>query len=190
MFKYIILLVLLISCEEKKDDTLKIDRANEVKKEKEFFKILEKKWEFYALDFDPVVQNEMNNWQDWQNFSKELYFKPKFSLTAFKQKTKDLTQKSDSLSIILPNFINKQEISSRFNVLHLQLKNLEMFLNLKKINQKKVLNQIDAVNEELLVVEKMINELALKSKIIKEAGEENIIRLKDTTRAANGVVKN
>ena len=53
---------------------------------------------------------------------------------------------------------------------------------------EKVLLHINSVNEELLIIEKMINEVALKSKIIKEAGEENIIRLRDTTRAANNVI--
>jgi hypothetical protein len=130
------------------------------------------------------VQNDFNKWQEWQNFSKELYFKPKYSLTAFKQKSKDLTIKAELLNNTLPTFINKQEITTRFIVLHLQIKNLEMYLNLKNINQQKVLKSIDAINKELLVIEKMVNELALKSKIVKEAGEENIIRLKDTTRAA------
>ena len=189
MLKYLILLVLFISCEKEQDNSLKINRAKEIEKNTQFFKILEKKWEFYPLEFDPVVKNDMDNWEEWQNFSKELYFKPKYSLTAFRQKSKDLTNKSDSLSIQLPSFINKQEVATRFNVLHLQFKNLEMYLNLKKINQQKVYIYLDAVNEELLVIEKMINEIALKSKIIKEAGEENIIRLKDTTRAANQLIQ-
>jgi hypothetical protein len=189
MYKYLLFLVLIVSCQKDNSVELKASRDKEIAKNKKFYTILEKKWEFYGLEFDSIVTDDMKNWEKWQNFTKELYFKPKYSLTAFKQKSKELTKKSDSLSITLPSFINKQEVATRFNVLHLQLKNLEMYLNLEKINQQKVLLHINSVNEELLVIEKMINEVALKSKIVKEAGEENIIRLRDTTRAANNVMK-
>jgi hypothetical protein len=181
ILKFIIVFT-IISCENKTDITILENRNKEIKKNKEFFKLLEKKWEFFQLDLDPIVQNEFNNWQEWQNFSKELYFKPKYSLTAFKQKSRDLSVKATLLNSTLPIFINKQEIATRFLVLHLQIKNLEMYLNLKSIKQQKVFTSINAINKELLVIEKMVNELALKSKIVKEAGEENILRLKDTTR--------
>ena len=180
----ILFLIFTFSCDHKNDNITLENRNKEIKKNNYFFKVLEKKWEFFQLELDPIVQNDFNKWQEWQNFSKELYFKPKYSLTAFKQKSKDLTIKAELLNNTLPTFINKQEITTRFIVLHLQIKNLEMYLNLKNINQQKVLKSIDAINKELLVIEKMVNELALKSKIVKEAGEENIIRLKDTTRAA------
>jgi hypothetical protein len=180
----ILFLISIFSCDHKNDNITLENRNKEIKKNNDFFKVLEKKWEFFQLELDPIVQNDFNKWQEWQNFSKELYFKPKYSLTAFKQKSKDLTIKAELLNNTLPTFINKQEITTRFIVLHLQIKNLEMYLNLKNINQQKVLKSIDAINKELLVIEKMVNELALKSKIVKEAGEENIIRLKDTTRAA------
>lgn len=178
----ILLVISLFSCENKPDETILEDRNKQIKKNKAFFKVLEKKWEFFQLELDPIVLEEFNKWQEWQNFSKELYFKPKFSLTAFKQKSQNLNVKAGLMIPTLPNLINKQEIETRFIVLQLQIKNLEMYLNLKNINQKKVLASIDAINKELLVIEKMVNELAVKSKIVKEAGEENIVRLKDTTR--------
>lgn len=177
-------LISIFSCDNKNDNITLENRNKEIKKNNDFFKVLEKKWEFYQIELDPIVQNDFNKWQEWQNFSKELYFKPKYSLTAFKQKSKDLSIKAGLLNNTLPTFINKQEITTRFIVLHLQIKNLEMYLNLKNINQQKVLKSIDEINKEILVIEKMVNELALKSKIVKEAGEENITRLKDTTRAA------
>ncbi|MFY7811627.1 MAG: hypothetical protein ACOVQ2_07845 [Flavobacterium sp.] len=176
-------IIFILSCDQKSDDILLVNRNKEIQKNKEFFTILEKKWEFFQLDLDPIILDEFNKWQEWQNFSKELYFKPKYSLTAFKQKSKELNVKANLMISTIPDYINKQEISTRFIVLHLQIKNLEMYLNLENINQKKVLLSLDAINKELIIIEKMVNELALKSKIVKEAGEENIIRLKDTTRA-------
>jgi hypothetical protein len=183
MIKYFFVFILCISCKQDNNIQLTIDK--EIIKNKDFFVILEKKWEFYQLNFNPIVKNDFENWTKWKNFTNELYYKPKYSLIAFQQKSKDLTKKADSLSLTLPNFINKTEVITRFKVLNLHLKNLEMYLNLKKIKQKQVLLHLKKINEELLIIEKTINEIALKSSIVKEAGEENIFRLKDTTRAAN-----
>jgi len=60
---------------------------------------------------------------------------------------------------------------------------MDLFINLSTIPDKKVTFLIGDINKELVSLERQMDQVVVKSKIPKEEGEEDFLRMLDTTRA-------
>jgi hypothetical protein len=60
---------------------------------------------------------------------------------------------------------------------------MDLFIHLDKIPDEKVTFLIGEINKELVSLERQMDNIVVKSKIPKEQGEEDFLRMLDTTRA-------
>ena len=66
-----------------------------------------------------------------------------------------------------------------------KIKSLDTYIHLQDIPDKKVLNLISEINEEIKGVYTQMDEVVIKKAIPKEIGEEEMLKALDTTRNAN-----
>lgn len=185
--KYIVTLFILflslISCNdysEQNEESLKLAEKKEA-----VFKNISKKWSFIFPEAKPEVNKTIENWNEWEQFKRELQEKPKTSLLAFQLKVKTVSKKSDSLSLTVPESFNIPQVRSRLVTLNTKIKSLDTYIHLDEIPEKKVLQLITEINEEIKGVYTQWNEIIIKKAIPKEVGEDDMIRALDTTRLAN-----
>ncbi len=170
----------LFSCEEKVDTSLSyIEKNNE-----KVFNAISKKWDFVFPQNSSEIKVMTENWNHWQQFKNELQQKPKTSLLAFQMKIKNVSTKTDSLSLTVPESYNNPQVRSRLTTLTTKIKALETFMTLQEIPEKRVLNLIDEINEEITGVYAQWNEIIIKKAIPREIGEDDMIKALDTTRMA------
>jgi hypothetical protein len=60
---------------------------------------------------------------------------------------------------------------------------LDLFIHLSTIPDDKVVFLIQEINKELISLERQMDKIVEKAKIPKEQGEEDFLRMLDTTRA-------
>lgn len=186
MKTYIILFItsiLFVNCADNNNQN--IESSKEEQKNTEVFKALSKKWEFHFPNTKPEIQSALDNWNDWDQFKKELEQKPKTSLRAFQLKIENVAQKSDSLSLSVPEKFNNPQVRSRLVTLTTKINSLDTYLHLKEIPQQKVFSLIDDINSELKGVYSQIDEIIIKQAIPKEIGEDDMLKALDTSRMAN-----
>ena len=188
--KYLKLIVLccfsavLFSCKD--DDAQR--RAENIKTEKQndsILKIISENWRFNVAPVSSKVAAYTANWNEWQQFTGELMQKPTGSLTAYKQKAKNLVVKAEQLKNNIPGFFNKPQVLSRIGVLNTKVKSLYTFINVAVIPDKKVVKLINEITHETMSLQNQMNELIVISEIPKEIGEEEMLRALDTVRMAN-----
>ena len=147
--------------------------------------MIENSWKFDVAPVSPKVAERISGWNEWEQFNSELQQKPRGSLDAYRRKVKILSTKVDGLVKNIPPFFNKPQVRSRIGVLITQVKQLETFMGLETIPDKKVVGLINAVAANVNSTQKQFDELIRFSEIPKEDGEEQMIRALDTTRLAN-----
>ncbi len=174
----------LISCQQEAQQTKEQLAAQEQKKE-QLFKTLSQAWNIQKPMQNPEVTQNLTGWKQWNAFETEIFEKPKSSITAFKLKTKNISQRVDSLFIKIPIIFDKPEIRSRLITLKTKIKMLETFVNLDSIPLSKTQKIIQEINQELNSINSQWNEIIIKNKIPKEIGEEEMLMLLDTVRRAN-----
>lgn len=177
-----ILLTTLISCEDndkQNEESTKISKKNDA-----IFKEISKKWQFTFPESKPEVKASISEWNEWQQIKRELEEKPKTSLLAFQMKVKNVSEKSDSLSLTVPESFNIPQVRSRLVTLNTKIKSLDTYIHLEDIPQKRVITLINEINEEIKGVYTQMDEIVIKKAIPKEIGEEIMIRALDTTRLA------
>lgn len=188
--KYLKLIVLccfsavLFSCKD--DDAQR--RAENIRTQKQndsILKIISGNWRFNVPPVNNKVAAQIGGWNEWQQFSSELMQKPTGSLTAYKQKSKNLVTKGEQLKNNIPTFFNKPQVLSRIGVLNTKIKSLYTFLNVAVIPDKKVVKLINEITHETTSLQNQMNELIILSEIPKEIGEEEMLRALDTVRMAN-----
>ena len=188
--KYLKLIVLccfsalLFSCKD--DDAQR--RAENIRTEKQndsILKIISGNWRFNVPPVDNKVAAQIGGWNEWQQFISELMQKPTGSLTAYKQKSKNLVAKGEQLKNNIPAFFNKPQVLSRIGVLNTKIKSLYTFLNVAVIPDKKVVKLINEITHETTSLQNQMSELIILSEIPKEIGEEEMLRALDTVRMAN-----
>lgn len=188
--KYLKLIVLccfsavLFSCKD--DDAQR--RAENIKTEKQndsILKIISENWRFNVAPVSSKVATYTANWNEWQQFNAELMQKPTGSLTAYKQKAKNLVLKAEQLKNNIPGFFNKPQVLSRIGVLNTKVKSLYTFINVAVIPDKKVVKLINEITHETTSLQNQMSELIVISEIPKEIGEEEMLRALDTVRMAN-----
>lgn len=167
--------VLTISCKDDSDSRLQ-DIARNNKKNEQIFSKIDKAWDFNTPSTNQDVQNIIRNWDEWRLFMAELEQKPKSSIGAFKQKAKTLSRKVTDLNNNVPKSFDKPEIRSRIMALATKIKTLDLYINLDKIPEDKVLKLIPEVNVELASIEYHMEKIVKKSQIKLEDGEAEMIR--------------
>lgn len=183
-FSYLLFL-LFIAFSSCQDDTAqrKIEQEKEAKKNDAIFKAIEKAWVFNVAPMESGAQNVANSWNEWRNFLSEINQKPKSTIGAFQKKAKTLSLKVVELNNNIPAKYNLPQIKSRIAVLTTKIKSLNLFINLNQIPEKKVVALIPEINSEISSLQLQMQEIVRKSLIPIEDGEEDIIRMKDTSRA-------
>lgn len=176
--------VLLFSC---KDDESQ-RRAETIRTEKQndsILKVISENWRFNIPPLSDKVAAQVAGWNEWQQFNAELMQKPTGSLTAYRQKAKNLVTKAEQLKVDMPAFFNKPQVLSRIGVLNTKVKSLYTFINVTVIPDKKVVTLIKEITHETTSLQNQMNELIILSEIPKEIGEEEMLKALDTVRMAN-----
>lgn len=182
---FIVLIVSLsvINCDKFADEK-EIARKEQIKKDS-IFAAISKKWSFDFPSTKIEVNQAMDDWNKWIQFKQELEQKPKTSMLAFQMKVKNVSAKSDSLYLTVPEDFNNPQVRSRLRTLDTKIKSLDTYIHLQNIPQKKVITLISEINEEIKGVYIQMEEVVIKRSIPKEIGEEDMIKALDTTRNAN-----
>jgi hypothetical protein len=175
--------IFIISCAD--DNTQNENSLKAAQKNAEVFEAISKKWEFKFPVTKPEIQVVLNNWNDWDQFKKELDQKPKTSILAFQMKIENVAKKSDSLSLNVPEQFNITQVRSRLVTLTTKINSLDTYLHLQEIPQKKVFILIDEINSEIKGVYLQMEEIIIKQAIPKEIGEDDMIKALDTSRMAS-----
>jgi len=189
MKKYIIAIIILANflcltnCQNF-SDTRESAKKEQAKKDS-VFALISKKWLFEFPSARPEVNAAMADWNQWIQFKQELQQKPKTSMLAFQMKIKNVSAKSDSLYLTVPSGFNDPQVRSRLITLDTKIKSLDTYIHLQDIPDKKVLNLISEINEEIKGVYTQMDEVVIKKAIPKEIGEEEMLKALDTTRNAN-----
>lgn len=174
----------LFSCKD--DDAQR--RAETIRTEKQndsILKVISENWRFNVPPVTDKVAAQLSGWNEWQQFSSELMQKPTGSLTAYRQKAKNLVVKTEQLKTNIPGFFDKPQVRSRISVLDTKVKSLYTYINVAVIPDKKVVALIKEITHETTSLQNQMNELIIISEIPKEAGEEEMLKALDTVRMAN-----
>ncbi|MES2812252.1 MAG: hypothetical protein V4670_07260 [Bacteroidota bacterium] len=176
IFSYSLLVVFLFSaC--KKDVTINEVDIQKAKKEKELvFNAINKAWNFPERTLTPEAQIIATNWNEWRLFINELNQKPQSTISAFKIKTKNLVQKAEVLQSTIPSKLNKPQVKTRLTALITKLKALNMFLNVDRIPEKRVVEMVTDLNLEVNAVNYQIEKIVRRSHIQLEEGEAELIQ--------------
>jgi hypothetical protein len=182
IFLTIFSFIFFISC--KKDEALLIiEQQKEAQRQEVIFNTINKNWTFNAFPSNQSSQSLNQNWAEWRVFLKELAEKPKTSIGAFQKKAKTLSNKALELNNNIPPTYNKPEIKSRISAVVTKINNLNLYINLKAIPEQKILKLIPEINQEVQSLQQQFAEIDTKNQIKMEDGEEDMIRMLDTTRA-------
>lgn len=174
--------ILLFSCN---DDTTQESNEKIIAKNKQTFNLVSSIWNLKTPSLSPTAQNEVANWNAWQQFVIEINQKPKSNLTAFQLKTKNLSSKVDSLQQNIPAAFDKPQVKSRISALSTKVKLLDTFIHLTDVPQNKIKELIPEINEEIAALVGQWEEIIIKKRIPKEIGEEYMIQALDTARNAS-----
>src|SRR6476620_2370993 len=168
-------LFLFSSCKE--DTKVREMEILKAKKEKELvFNAIDKAWNFPARNLTPESQIIATSWNQWRLFNNELQQKPASTINAYKVKTKSLVQKADVLEGSIPTRLNKPKFKSRLAALITKLKALNMFLNIDRIPEKRVIAMVTDLNLEVNAINDQIEEIVRRSHIPLEDGEAIMIK--------------
>ncbi len=129
-------------------------------------------------------------WSEWRLFLTELNQKPKKTIGAFQKKSTELSKKVMDLNNNIPLDFNKPQIKSRISTLITKVRMLDLFIHLENIPDHKVIVLVTEINEELVSLQNQMDKIVQKSKIPMEAGESDLIKMLDTTRAIPNVKPN
>ena len=185
--KFIILpclFLLFISCKDEEAQHL-AETKKAAKVNHSILKNLSNNWKFDIPALSPKADAQLRNWSEWEQFRSELSQKPTGSLTAYRQKSKNLVTKADQLFTNIPPFFAKPQVRSRISVLATKTKMLYTYLNIEVVQEKKAIVLIKDITREMTSLQNQFDELIRKSEIQKEVGEEEMIKALDTTRMAN-----
>jgi hypothetical protein len=174
LFIFSILLFVFGCKEDTSVNELEIKKAAQ---EKELvFSNLKKTWNFSERALTPESKTITTSWNEWRLFSNELYQKPTATISAFKLKTKNLVQKAEVLPNTLPEKLNKPQVKIRLAALITKLNALNMFLNIDKIPQERVIQMITDLQLEVNAFNDQIEEIVRRSQIQLEEGEEIMLQ--------------
>ncbi|WP_294961032.1 hypothetical protein [uncultured Flavobacterium sp.] len=179
---FLLLTTLLFSCQNENEKRL-AENAKEAKKKEAIFNNINKGWTFLDEPINEISESQLNSWTEWREFMKEIGEKPRKTIGAFQKKSEAISKKAMALNNNIPAQFNQPQIRSRISILITKIKMLDLFIHLSKIPDEKVVFLIQEINKELISLERQMDKIVEKAKIPKEQGEEDFLRMLDTTRA-------
>ncbi len=175
ILSFLFLIYLFSACKE--DTTVRdIEIKKELKEKELVFSAIQSAWHFQERSLTPESQNIATNWNEWRVFINELNQKPAATISAYKMKTKSLVQKAEVLQNTIPKRLDKTQIKSRLNALITKLKALNMFLNIDRIPEKRVVTMVTDLNLEVIAFNEQIEEIVRRENIQMEEGEAIMIQ--------------
>jgi hypothetical protein len=190
-FKLSILFILtfvLFSCKNEKENRM-AETKKDIKKKESIYLNINKAWVFNANPINATSKATTSSWSEWHLFLTELDQKPKKTIGAFQKKATELSKKVMDLNNNIPTNFNIPQIKARISILITKLRMLDLFIHLDNIPEQKVIVLVGEINEELISLQKQMDKIVQKSKIPMEAGESDLIKMLDTTRAIpNGML--
>jgi len=182
------LLMLIVSCQNDNKQLI-IEQQKEAQKKEVVFKSIEKSWIFNVTPLEPETQANVKNWVEWQNFMTEIHQNPKSSIGAFQKKAAILSKKVTDLNTNIPPEFNKPQIKARIAVLNTKIKLMDLYIHLNQIPSGKVVKLIGGITTEIDFFQLQMEEIVKRNKIPVEEGEDDIIRMKDASRAIPNELK-
>lgn len=179
---FLLLLFVLNSCQNDNEKRL-VENAKEAKKNEKIFNNINKAWVFIDEPINEVSEKNTASWNEWRDFLKELSEKPRKTIGAFQKKSTAISKKAMALNNNIPAEFNQPQIKSRISILITKVKMMDLFIHLSTIPDEKVTFLIGEINKELVSLERQMDKIVEKAKIPKEEGEEDFLRMLDTTRA-------
>lgn len=179
---FLILIFVLQSCQNENEKRL-AENAKEAKKNAKIFNNINKAWIFIDEPINEVSEENIKTWAEWRDFIKEIGDKPRKTIGAFQKKSTAISKKAMALNNSIPSQFDQPAIKSRISVLITKIKMMDLFIHLSQIPDDKVAFLIGEINKELVSLERQMDKIVERSKIPKEQGEEDFLRMLDTTRA-------
>jgi hypothetical protein len=177
-----LLLCIFSSCS---DDSQKreIENKKDLKRKEIVFANINETWNFNTTPINSTSQSMVASWPAWRDLLRELSQKPQSSIGAFQKKARTLTLRVSALPTQIPPRFDKPEVQSRILTLTTKINELNLFINLDDIPDKKVTEIIEDINTELTSLQMQMDEIVKKSMIPTEEGESEMIKMLDTSRA-------
>lgn len=179
---FLLLTTVLFSCQNENEKRL-AENAKEAKKKEAIFNNINKGWTFLDEPINEISESQLNSWTEWREFIKEIGEKPRKTIGAFQKKSVAISKKAMALNNNIPAQFNQPQIKSRISILITKIRMLDLFIHLNNIPDDKVVFLIQEINKELISLERQMDKIVEKAKIPKEEGEEDFLRMLDTTRA-------
>lgn len=178
----LLLLLCLVSCQE--DPKIRIlEQEKEAKKQEVIFNNINKGWNFNSSPVNLTASSLTNNWTEWRLFLNELGQKPKSSIGAFKQKARTLSKKAADLNNHIPAKFAVPEVKSRIAAINTKINSINLYINLQQIPDSQIVKLVQEINTEVASLQFQLDEITRKSNIKIEEGENDMLRMLDTTRA-------
>lgn len=179
---FLLFVFVLNSCQNQ-DEKRRAENEKEAKKKEIIFNNINKAWVFIDEPINEISEQKVNSWNEWREFLKELGDKPRKTIGAFQKKSTAISKKALALNNNIPAEFNIPQVRSRISILITKIKMMDLFIHLNQIPSEKVTFLIGEINKELVSLERQMDNIIVKSKIPKEEGEEDFLRMLDTTRA-------
>ena len=120
---------------------------------------------------------------------REIHQNPKSSIGAFQKKAAILSKKVTDLNANIPPEFNKPQIKARIAVLNTKIKLMDLYIHFNQIPNGKVVKLIGEITTEIDYFQLQMEDIVKRGKIPVEEGEEDIIRMKDASRAIPNELK-
>ncbi len=179
---FLLLVFVLQSCQDENAKRL-AEQQKVAKKNEKIFNNINKAWTFIDEPINEAAEKNASTWNEWREFLKEIGEKPRRTIGAFQKKSKAISKKALALNNNIPAELNQPAIKSRISILITKVKMMELFINLSTVPDDKVTFLIGEINKEIISLERQMDKIVEKAKIPKEQGEEDFLRMLDTTRA-------
>lgn len=179
---FIIFIFIFSSCQNE-NEKRRAENLKEAKKKAIIFTNINKGWSFIDEPINEVSEKMERDWPEWRDFLKELEGKPRTSIGAFQKKSSAIAKKAIALNNNIPPQFNQPQIKSRIASLITKVNMMDLFIHLHKIPDEKVTFLIAEINKELVSLQRQMDIIVEKSKIPKEEGEADFLRMLDTARA-------
>lgn len=179
---FLLFVFVLNSCQNQ-DEKRRAENEKEAKKNELIFNTINKGWVFIDEPINEISEQKISSWNEWRDFLKELGDKPRKTIGAFQKKSTAISKKAMALENNIPAEFNIPAVKSRISVLITKVKMMDLFIHLNQIPSEKVTFLIGEINKDLVALERQMDNIFVKSKIPKEEGEEDFLKMLDTTRA-------
>ncbi|WP_264525952.1 hypothetical protein [Flavobacterium sp. N502536] len=179
---FLLFVFVLNSCQNE-DEKRRAENEKEAKKNEVIFNKINKGWDFIDEPINEISEQKVNSWNEWRDFLKELGDKPRKTIGAFQKKSTAISKKVMALNNNIPAEFNIPQVRSRISILITKVRMMDLFIHLNQIPSDKVTFLIGEINKELVSLERQMDLIMVKSKIPKEEGEEEFLKMLDTTRA-------